>query len=83
VALRDVVSIRVNPAEKEQIEQHCLAALPDDGHHIEVVGDPAIARGGCIVETHLGTIDATIESQWREIADEILKDADEQHHPQS
>jgi flagellar assembly protein FliH len=80
VPVRDVISIRVNPADKEELEQRWLATLPEDGHKIDIVGDPAIDRGGCLVETKLGTIDGTLESQWREIADSLLKESDELQH---
>jgi len=34
---------------------------------VKLVEDPLIARGGCIIETESGTIDARIEEQLREI----------------
>jgi len=80
VAPREVIAVRVNPQDKQEIEQRCIGALPDDGHHIEVVGDTAITPGGCVVETQLGTVDATIEAQWRQIAEELLEERDERQN---
>jgi flagellar assembly protein FliH len=38
----------------------------------EVVPDPAIARGGCRVDTRYGTIDQRLETQLARIAQELL-----------
>jgi len=76
VMLKSVVSIRVNPQDEEQIRDSYVANLGNEGKHIKVTGDPEITRGGCIVETDLGSIDATIVSQWRQIAERMLCDED-------
>ncbi|OEU61121.1 MAG: hypothetical protein BA870_01645 [Desulfuromonadales bacterium C00003094] len=39
---------------------------------ISVEGDPQIARGGCLVESDLGAVDATIEGQLEEIRRTLL-----------
>ena len=59
------VTVRVNP------EDRILAvdALPRWTHvlaeatSVEVVDDPAVERGGCVVEHGAGRIDATLETQ--------------------
>lgn len=38
----------------------------------EIVADPAIASGGCIVETNYGAIDGQVATQLARIAEEIL-----------
>jgi flagellar biosynthesis/type III secretory pathway protein FliH len=42
-----------------------LAAEPEE---VAVVGDGAVARGGVVVETELGRVDATLDRQLEEIA---------------
>ncbi len=41
---------------------------------ITVLEDSTIEKGGCIIETNLGRIDARISSQLREIEDRIKKE---------
>jgi len=33
-----------------------------------LVGDATLARGGCLVESDIGLVDATIEERWRRAA---------------
>ena len=33
-----------------------------------LVADPVVARGGCLVESDIGTIDASVETRWRRAA---------------
>lgn len=42
------------------------------GSHVSVVADAAVSRGGCVVESDLGTVDGTIEAQFDEIARAVL-----------
>jgi flagellar assembly protein FliH len=41
---------------------------------VTVVPDPAIARGGCLVESDFGCVDATIERQFEELSRALLGD---------
>lgn len=67
---RSKVEIRLNPDDHEYIQNH-----RDKLHHrgsLETVADVSIARGGCLLHTDAGDIDATIDSQLDEIADAFL-----------
>ena len=69
VADQALITVRVNPKDHAVIERH-HAALPDANslsESVKLVEDPLIGRGGCIIETESGTIDARIEEQLREI----------------
>ncbi len=44
------------------------------GAQVTVVPDPAIARGGCLVESDFGRIDASIERQFEEMSRALLGD---------
>ncbi|HYZ17785.1 MAG TPA: FliH/SctL family protein [Candidatus Acidoferrum sp.] len=61
---RDTVTIRVNPADLERMREHRdeLIAL-GDVRSMRVVEDKRVDRGGVVVETDAGTIDARIGTQ--------------------
>jgi flagellar assembly protein FliH len=40
--------------------------------HVTVVADPAVSRGGCLVESPFGFVDATIDAQFQELARALL-----------
>jgi flagellar assembly protein FliH len=62
---REKLIIRVNPADEQIMKAHkpSLMAMFDGIDKIEVIGDPSIEQGGCIVETHMVKVDAQPESQ--------------------
>jgi type III secretion protein L len=66
--------LRVSPAElsllRESIDSLREVAGPQ--RSIEVIGDPGISPGGCIVESEYGVIDARLETQIRSM-EEILQ----------
>ena len=64
---RERVTVRVNPADVEVLRSHREALL--ESHDIEslrVLEDQRVDRGGVVIETESGTIDAKISSQLRE-----------------
>ena len=78
---RTSIRILLNPADMDKVEE----ALPQikaekklDG--IELVPDPTVGRGGCILETGFGNINATIEDQLAAIADELLDELSRNDH---
>lgn len=44
-----------------------ISATSEDSKCVQLLADPAIARGGCLLETAYGEIDATLDSQLDEI----------------
>ena len=46
---------------------------PETLSNIQVTPDPAISRGGCVLETDFGVIDARIEQQLATIAEHLLQ----------
>jgi len=69
------LKLRLHPADIELL-QDCgreavsrLAAVGD----AELVPDESIARGGCLIETHHGVIDARLETQLERITRELLE----------
>jgi flagellar assembly protein FliH len=61
---RDSVTVRVNPADLERVREHReeLVALGDI-RNLRIVEDQRIDRGGVVVDTDAGTIDARIRTQ--------------------
>lgn len=64
---REVVTLRVNPADLETMRQHRDAIVSvSDIEQLRIVEDQRVDRGGVVVETDAGTIDAKITTQLRE-----------------
>lgn len=62
---RALARVRLNPADHAFIESR-LAQLGSAGT-VELLEDHTVGRGGCVVETETGDIDARIEQQFAEI----------------
>jgi len=58
-------TIRLNPDDYTVVAQD---GARWGGQTVTVVPDPAISRGGCLVETAFGSVDATIERQFDELS---------------
>jgi flagellar assembly protein FliH len=65
---RETVTVRVNPADIETMRQHRdkLMAM-NDIDNLRVIEDQRVDRGGVLIETDAGTIDAKISTQLREV----------------
>ncbi len=63
------VVVKLNPKD--------LALLKEsgdfEGQGVELVSSPSVKRGGCVVETEKGVVDATLETRIKEVADSLLK----------
>lgn len=57
--------LRVSPKDLEIVRQNRgeLVAVVDACNELRLEGDPQIGRGGCVVESEAGTVDATLEAQ--------------------
>lgn len=80
-ALRAVVAggeitIKVNPKDHDLLLQYRgeLARYGDGVKGVKIESDESVSKGGCIIDTNFGEIDATIESAFSEI-EQRLKDA--------
>ncbi len=72
------ITLRVNPDDVALVSQGAADVLAARG--ARVVGDATVLRGGCIVESDIGVIDASVETRWRRAAasigcDEAWKEA--------
>ncbi len=73
----DDLKLHLNPAEYDRLHQAVpeLVASTDRLAHVGVVADPAVERGGCVLHTRDGTIDASLETQLERVATALLADA--------
>ena len=64
---RETVTVRVNPADIEMIRENKEKMLANsDIEHLRIVEDNRVDRGGVVMETESGTIDAKIMTQVKE-----------------
>jgi flagellar assembly protein FliH len=63
------ITVRINPKDYQSIQRHraahSSAGTVNEG--VKLLEDPSISRGGYLIETESGIIDARIEEQLREI----------------
>lgn len=60
------VTVRVHPDDQPLVAQGAQEIIAARGARL--VGDAAITRGGCVVESDIGIVDASIEARWRRAA---------------
>jgi len=72
---REDIAIRVNLADLDLTTEHVkdFMKMAENAKSITVLEDSSIDKGGAVIETDFGQIDARIFSQLREIEDKILE----------
>jgi flagellar assembly protein FliH len=66
------IRVHVNPQDQPLVAQGAAEALQARGARL--MPNPAIARGGCLIESDAGSIDARIESLWSQAAAALGQD---------
>lgn len=76
VTEKDRVIIRINPDDLEEVRAHQddIIFIGDGIGKLEIRPDKKVDRGGCVVETEAGNIDARISSRFAEL-EKALKQA--------
>ena len=71
---RGEVTLRVNLSDVKLTSEHISDFIKqvENVTNIHVVEDSSVEKGGCIVETDFGAIDARISSQLSELENQIL-----------
>jgi flagellar assembly protein FliH len=69
VSGRSVVTVRVNPIDYNFLLDKQRGWAQEEGvaHEVTLVSDKAIERGGCLVQTECGDVDARVEEGFREV----------------
>lgn len=57
------ITVRVHPDDHALVMQGASEVLHERGARL--LADPAIARGGCLVESDIGVIDASVAARWK------------------
>jgi flagellar assembly protein FliH len=60
------IHVHVNPQDQALVADGAFEALQARGARL--IANPAIQRGGCLIESDAGSIDARIESRWAQAA---------------
>jgi flagellar assembly protein FliH len=60
------VSLRLHPEDQALVASGAAEALAARGARL--VADARIARGGCLVESDIGSIDAQVATRWQRAA---------------
>lgn len=73
VSDRTKIVVHLNPVDYQHLLAHQEGFPWVTAHteRIRVVEDPSVSRGGCLLETSFGEVDATIEGQFAEIVSSI------------
>jgi flagellar assembly protein FliH len=68
------VIVRVNLADLQLATEHVkdFVQLTENAKKMQIVEDSTVDRGGCVIETDFGEIDARIASQLNELEERIL-----------
>jgi len=72
---REHVRIRVNPEDVDtmrQAKEELIAAF-DGVRRIDVVDDRRVGKGGCVVESESGSLDARLDRQLKEVEQVLLE----------
>ncbi|MBU0928893.1 MAG: flagellar assembly protein FliH [Spirochaetes bacterium] len=71
---RSDVIVRVNIADLQLTTEHAkdFIEAAENAKKLAIVEDSGVDRGGCIIETDFGEIDARIQSQLHELEEKIL-----------
>jgi type III secretion protein L len=75
----EMITMRVNPADLPIIEEH-RQRLDRAGreHFLDIISDPRVGAGGCVIESESGAIDAQLETQLRVLERALLTRAIDQ-----
>ena len=74
---RQKLTIRVNPNDLSaaQSEMDRFSAV-SKARFIDIVADPRVGSGGCLIESEVGTVDARLETQFRVLERALLSRAE-------
>jgi flagellar assembly protein FliH len=66
---RTAATVRLHP---DDLAATAAGRSEWNGSHVTVVGDASVSRGGCRIESDFGSVDASIDAQFREVARALL-----------
>jgi type III secretion protein L len=70
---QEMLVIRVNPADLSIVQRyHDRLSSTTRARYLDIVADPRVGRGGCVVESESGAVDAQLETQLRVLERALL-----------
>lgn len=70
---QESLTVRVNPADLPRVQAHRERLDPSGrARFIDLVADPRVAHGGCVIEGESGTVDARLDTQLRVLERALL-----------
>jgi type III secretion protein L len=70
---QESLTVRVNPADLPLVQAHRERLDPSGrARFIDLVPDPRVGRGGCVIEGESGTVDARLDTQLRVLERALL-----------
>jgi flagellar assembly protein FliH len=67
VAEKSAITICLNPEDYGHLLERRTELAQSEGREISLLADKSIERGGCLIQTNCGDIDARIEEEFREV----------------
>ena len=67
VAEKSAVTVHLNPVDYNYLIAQRAELSQSEGRDISLLADKSIERGGCLIQTECGDIDARIEEKFREV----------------
>jgi flagellar assembly protein FliH len=67
VAEKSAVTVHLSPVDYNYLLEHRAELCQSEGRDISLLADQSIERGGCLIKTECGDIDARIEEKFREV----------------
>ncbi len=74
VAVASTTRVRVNPLDAQVLQTTIreIVPAPDEAAALEIIPDGSIERGGCVVESDRGIVDARLRTQFDEVQARLL-----------
>lgn len=70
---QESLTVRVNPADLPRVQAHRELLDPSGrARFIDLVADPRVGHGGCVIEGESGTVDARLDTQLRVLERALL-----------
>lgn len=67
VSEKSAVTVRLNPLDYNYLLERRTELAQNEGRDLALVSDKSVERGGCLIQTECGDIDARIEEKFREV----------------
>lgn len=74
VATASEARVRVHPLDAQVLQESIreIVPAPDEAAALKIVPDGSIERGGCVVESDRGIVDARLQTQFEEMQSRLL-----------